>query len=78
MGLTQKGLSKRSGVKLPSLRKFEQTGSISLESFLKILIVVDCLESVTEATSLPNLKFSSIDDVLSTKGLKTRKRGWRQ
>lgn len=34
-GLTQEGLSKRSGVSLSSLRKFEQKGVISLESFFK-------------------------------------------
>ena len=35
-GLTQKGLSERSGVSLSTLRKFEQIGSISLESFFKL------------------------------------------
>ena len=32
-GLTQQGLSDRSGVTLSTLRKFEQKGTISLESF---------------------------------------------
>jgi transcriptional regulator with XRE-family HTH domain len=40
MDLTQEGLSKRSGVPLPTLRKFEQKGLVSLESYLKILMVV--------------------------------------
>ncbi|WP_394699125.1 helix-turn-helix domain-containing protein [uncultured Cohaesibacter sp.] len=40
MNLTQAGLADRSGVPLPTLRKFEQTGSISLEAFLKLLMVV--------------------------------------
>ena len=34
MELTQEGLAERSGVPLSTLRKFEQKGSISLESFL--------------------------------------------
>ena len=37
MELTQEGLAERSGVSLSTLRKFEQKGSISLESFLKLL-----------------------------------------
>ena len=32
MDLTQEGLAERSGVPLSTLRKFEQTGMISLES----------------------------------------------
>lgn len=40
-GLTQEGLSKRSGVSLSSLRKFEQKGVISLESFLKLAMVLE-------------------------------------
>jgi len=38
--LTQAGLAERSGVPLPTLRKFEQKGLISLESFLKLLMVL--------------------------------------
>ena len=38
MGLTQQGLAGRSGVALPTLRKFEQKGLISLEAFLNSLI----------------------------------------
>jgi transcriptional regulator with XRE-family HTH domain len=34
--MTQKELSERSGVAYASVRKFESTGIISLESFLKI------------------------------------------
>lgn len=33
VGLTQEGLANRAGVSLPTLRKFEQKGLISLESF---------------------------------------------
>ncbi|WP_443947630.1 helix-turn-helix domain-containing protein [Pedobacter sp. AW1-32] len=40
MELTQEELAKRAGVPLPTLRKFEQKGWISLESFFKFLMVV--------------------------------------
>jgi transcriptional regulator with XRE-family HTH domain len=77
-GLTQEGLSLRSGVPLPTLRKFEQTGLISLKSFLKILLVLDVLEAfVTVTKSLPPT-FASIDEILQEekKKQKQNKRGW--
>nr|WP_324292818.1 helix-turn-helix transcriptional regulator [uncultured Cohaesibacter sp.] len=75
MNLTQAGLADRSGVPLPTLRKFEQTGSISLEAFLKLLMVVGGIEEVIEATENPPEEFTSIDDVLKPEpGLK-RQRG---
>ena len=67
MGLTQKGLAIRSGVPLPTLRKFEQTGLISLESFLKLLMVLGGLERILDATKPETKVFSSIDNVLEDK-----------
>jgi transcriptional regulator with XRE-family HTH domain len=36
LGLKQKEAAARAGVTLPTLRKFEQTGQISLERFMKL------------------------------------------
>jgi transcriptional regulator with XRE-family HTH domain len=41
--LTQEGLAKRAGVSWGSLKRFESTGLIALESLLKIALVLDCL-----------------------------------
>ncbi|MCY4312283.1 MAG: helix-turn-helix transcriptional regulator [Gammaproteobacteria bacterium] len=76
-GLTQAGLAKRSGVPLPTLRKYEQTGLISLESFLKILMVLGCLEAFVQVLNDHSEHFESIDDVLDDRPKKSRKRGWR-
>lgn len=76
-GLTQKGLASRAGVSLPTLRKFEQKGLISLESFLKILLVLDTLKQVVEATTPQQTEFSSIDEVLASNKKKNPKKGWR-
>ncbi len=76
-GLTQAGLANRSGVPLPTLRKYEQTGRISLESFLKILMVLGCLEAFVQALTDHSEHFASIDDVLDDRPKKSRKRGWR-
>ena len=43
-GLTQEELSKRSGVSYGSIRRFESSGDISLNSLLKISSAIDCLE----------------------------------
>ncbi|MCY4051374.1 MAG: helix-turn-helix transcriptional regulator [Gammaproteobacteria bacterium] len=77
-GLTQAGLANRSGVPLPTLRKYEQTGRISLESFLKILMVLGCLETFVQALKDHSGHFESIDDVLNDRPNKPRKRGWRR
>ncbi|NOY71718.1 MAG: helix-turn-helix transcriptional regulator [Gammaproteobacteria bacterium] len=77
-GLTQEGLANRSGVSLPSLRKFEQKGGISLESFLKLLMVLDILEQVVLATEFEQAEFLSIDEVLESSKKTTRKKGWRK
>ena len=43
-GLSQRNLSEKSGVAYGTLQKFEATGVISLESFLKLCKAVDRLE----------------------------------
>ncbi|WP_421812768.1 helix-turn-helix domain-containing protein [Flagellimonas sp.] len=72
--LTQKGLAERSGVSLSSLRKFEQKGSISLESFLKLALTLGFMDKLITATEPVESNFSSIDDVLA-KDDKKPKRG---
>ncbi len=76
-GFTQKGLANRAGVSLPTLRKFEQKGLISLESFLKLLMVLGCIEDIVDALKASDESFESIDDVLEGRPQKLRKYGWR-
>ncbi len=47
--MSQRELSERSGVAYASIRKFESTGIISLESFLKIC---DTLQRLTDFESI--------------------------
>ena len=42
--LSQTELAERSGVSLGSIKRFENTGRISLESFLKLLLILDKLD----------------------------------
>lgn len=75
MELTQEGLAERSRVPLSTLRKFEQKGVISLDSFLKILSVVGGLEELINVLKPNKPNFKSIDDVLKAEDEITRKRG---
>ena len=75
MDLTQEGLAERSGVPLSTLRKFEQKGNISLESFLKLLSVIGCLEEVINVLKPNKPNFKSIDEVLKSEEEITKKRG---
>ncbi|WP_316857983.1 helix-turn-helix transcriptional regulator [uncultured Cohaesibacter sp.] len=77
LGFTQEGLANRAGVSLPTLRRFEQKGVISLEAFLKLAMVLNALEPFVEAIQPSKPTFSSIDDVLTDKKAKPRKTGWR-
>lgn len=75
MELSQEGLAERSGVPLSTLRKFEQKGVISLESFLKLLFVVGGVEKIINVLKPIKPNFNSIDEVLKADGNITRKRG---
>lgn len=78
LNLTQEGLAERSGVPLATVRKFEQQGVISLESWLKLLMVLDGLGAVVAATEPPQDTFSSIDEVIELNTAPVRKRGRRR
>jgi transcriptional regulator with XRE-family HTH domain len=43
--LSQAALAKRSGVSLGSIKRFEQSGQISLESLLKLAHLLACLNN---------------------------------
>lgn len=70
--LSQDGLAARSGVSLGSLKRFERTGDISLESLLALAFALD---AETEFENLfPKREYRSIEDVI---GKPARKRGRR-
>ena len=78
IGLTQKGLAERAGVSLSSLRRFEQEGAISLESFLKLFQILGSLEDIMNVIAPKTPAFDNIDDVLYGTSKPERKRGWRK
>ena len=73
LNLSQQTLSEKSGVSYGTLKKFEQKGQISLESLLKIALILGEMDSFAHLFSkgddtLP----SSLDELLDDK---SRKRG---
>ena len=74
LNLSQQTLAERSGVSYGTLKKFEQTGKISLESLLKLAWVLGCLDDFQSllAPASPE-QFKSLDALL--KARKTRQRG---
>ncbi len=78
LDLTQEGLAIRAGVKLPTLRKFERTGMISLEAYLKLQLVLGRLDQIVTATRQNPAEFKSIDDVLKANPATNRQRGRRK
>jgi len=72
--LTQEGLATKSMVSLGSLKRFESTGKISLESLLNLSLVLECLGDFDDIAS-PNVDtINSIDDLLEPKKV-IKKRG---
>lgn len=61
--MTQAELAQRSGVSVAVLRKFEQTGKISLESFIKLTFVLGLNERLVKALQ-PQTQFASMDELL--------------
>lgn len=72
LNLTQEGIALRSGVSLGSLKRFESTGQISLESLLKLAHAVNALsdfEDIFQESNSPQSLF------LSREEPKKRRRG---
>lgn len=56
MHLSQRDLANKSGVSYASIRRFENIGEISLNSFLKIANALDCLEEFNSVFKMPAVK----------------------
>ena len=67
LGYTQTELAECSGVSLGSLKRFESTGQISLESFLKLAFVLECLEEFGGVCEREEERFGSIGEVINGK-----------
>ena len=72
LNLTQVSLSDKSGVSLGVIKKFERTGKISIESLLKLALVLDSLKEFANLFRATSIESQTMDQLLNQK---TRKRG---
>jgi len=75
LNLTQRGLAIRSGVSLGSVKRFESSGKISLESLLKVSLVLECLDDFNNIANIKIQKINSIEQLLNSKEPRIKKRG---
>ncbi len=73
--ITQVQLAKRSGVSLSVLKKFETTGKISLESFVKLAFVLGLTGRVLDALK-PQNTYTSMDELLESSEKPKRKNAY--
>ncbi len=72
IGYTQTECASRSGVSLGSLKRFESSGQISLESLLKLAFILECLGDFNGVCVEKENEFRSMDEVLGNKSLKIK------
>lgn len=70
--ITQQQLSKKTGVSLGSIKRFESTGKISLQNLLRIAVTLDAVDDFKQLFSHPN--YNSIEEVVKQKKVKNRQR----
>jgi transcriptional regulator with XRE-family HTH domain len=73
LNLTQKGLAEKAGVSLGSLKRFENTGEISLKHLLMIAVVLNSTEEFGMLFSKTH--YQSIEEAMKLTATKKRKRG---
>jgi len=72
-GWTQKILAAKAGVSLPSYRRFESSGEISLRSLVMLAFALDMTDEFE--TFFGSKTYQSIDDIVNIGQVKQRKRG---
>ncbi len=75
-GWTQKEMAERSDIRLPTYRRFEHTGEVSLKRLLKIALVLDALDGFDAV--FPQTAATSLDELERLDDAGTRQRGRRQ
>lgn len=75
LGYTQDGLSKRSGVSLGSIKRFESTGKISLDSLLKLSVILEYLNQFATICTTNKQNINSMEELITQKEIKIPKKG---
>ncbi|MGM0505843.1 MAG: helix-turn-helix domain-containing protein [Bacteroidota bacterium] len=75
MNMTQKELAERSGVSFGSVKRFEQSGRVSLKNLLHIAVVLDSLKDFEELFKAE--PWNSIDEMIDQQATTKRERARR-
>lgn len=75
LNLTQRAFAKKTGVGYDAFRKFENTGEITLKNLILCAIALDQTDKFNELFTQKS--YQSIDELLQSKKIKTRKRASR-
>ncbi len=74
LNITQVGLANRAGISLGSLKRFEQSGQISLESLAKIALALGEASSFDKLLNTTLVLPSSLDELISEPAVRLRGR----
>ena len=72
-GWTQKMLAAKAGLSLPSYRRFESSGEISVRSLVMLAFALDMTDEFE--TLFSSKTYQSIDDIVKAEQTKQRQRG---
>jgi len=75
LNLTQRGLAIRSGVSLGSVKRFESSGKVSLESLLKVSLVLECLDDFNNIANIKEPQINSLNQIKNTNQPPIKQRG---
>jgi transcriptional regulator with XRE-family HTH domain len=68
-------LSEKTGIPVPTITRYETTGEISLDKFLRLAFVLGDLDKLKGVFDSEEQVFSSLDEMLKVKPEVKRKRG---
>ena len=72
--ITQKSFAEKAGIPFATYRKFEQTGKISLQGFLKVLRHLGILKELTAMIDRDSIEKLGADEFVKLNKIKERKR----
>jgi transcriptional regulator with XRE-family HTH domain len=64
--LTQRDLAMRAGTSVGSLKRFEATGQIALDSLMRLALVLECLDDFSRVCKPTDLEGRTLDELLKT------------
>ena len=74
-GWKRETLSQHTGIPVPTIKRYETTGEISLRQFLKLVFILGDLDKLKEVFKPEEPFYTSLDEIPQTKEKPKRQRG---